>query len=54
MARSSWWGKVAGVGVGFLFGNWPGAIIGGIIGHQFDVGMSGEMRGRLGGAAVGG
>ncbi len=43
--NQSWWGKLAGAGVGFLFGSWVGAIIGGAIGHQFDSAMSREMRG---------
>ncbi len=43
--NQSWWGKLAGAGVGFLFGSWVGAIIGGAIGHQFDSAMSREMHG---------
>ena len=32
----SWWGKVAGGGLGFALGGPIGAMIGAILGHQLD------------------
>lgn len=34
-----WWGKVAGFVLGFAVRGWSGALVGVLIGHQFDRGM---------------
>ncbi len=34
------WGKLAGGVLGFMAGQWLGAIVGVVVGHQFDVGLS--------------
>lgn len=45
----AWIGKVAGALIGFAIWRWPGAILGAILGHQFDRGMAGRGAGRPGG-----
>jgi DnaJ like chaperone protein len=34
------WGKLAGGLLGFMFGQWMGAAVGLLLGHQFDVGLA--------------
>ncbi len=43
----SWWGKLAGGGLGFALGGPLGGMIGAILGHQFDKSASGQ-HGRVG------
>ena len=40
----SWWGKLAGGGLGFALGGPLGAMIGTILGHQLDKSSSGQRR----------
>lgn len=40
------WGKFAGGLLGFMFGQWLGAAVGVLVGHQFDIGLSRQRRGR--------
>lgn len=40
------WGKFAGGVLGFMFGQWLGALVGVVVGHQFDVGLSRQRAGR--------
>ena len=44
----NWWGKIIGGGLGFVIKGPIGALIGAVIGHQFDAGL-GERLGRTGG-----
>ena len=41
----SWWGKLAGGGLGFALGGPLGAMIGTILGHQFDKPAAGQRQG---------
>ncbi|MEO0423408.1 MAG: co-chaperone DjlA [Pseudomonadota bacterium] len=43
------WGKFAGGVLGFMAGHWLGAIVGVVVGHQFDVGLSRQRAGRAAG-----
>lgn len=41
----SWWGKIAGGALGFLFGGPLGAVLGAAVGHSFDRGLDGGLDG---------
>lgn len=47
---NGWVGKVGGGLLGFLAGGYPGALVGALLGHQFDRGLAGQRLGPAGGS----